>query len=106
MMADNPANNNEPLQTYHSAPPSWLPKIHSHADLGYHGFQPPRPGQEEDILSQSNVKNGIAIPSASAETWSAKDMIAGAFREGVVSELENMFSLIFIRRNESIPSVP
>jgi len=89
-MADNPANNNEPLQIYSSAPPSWLPKIHSHADLGqfdsvglhqfppthetatadgitgYHGFQPPHPGQEEDILSESNVKNGIAIlPSAS-----------------------------------------
>lgn len=81
-MADNPANNNEPLQIYHSAPPDWLPKIHSHADLGqfhlaalqphlstgspgYHGFQPPRPGQEEDDLSQSNVKNGIALPSAS-----------------------------------------
>ena len=32
---------------------------------GYHGFQPPRPGQEEDILSESNVKNGVAIPSAS-----------------------------------------
>ena len=88
-MADNPANNNEALQIYRSAPPDWLPKIHSHADLGqfhltapllfpsihrtvvvngvvgFHGFQPPRPGQEEDILSQSNVKNGIAIPSAS-----------------------------------------
>ena len=88
-MADSTANNSEPLQIYHSAPPDWLPKIHSHADLGqfrltalqlfpsihetatvngiagFHGFQPPRPGQEEDILSQSNVKNGIAIPSAS-----------------------------------------
>lgn len=41
-----------------------------------------------------------------AETWGAKDMIANAFREGVVSELENMFSLIFTRRNESIPPVP
>ena len=88
-MADNPANNNEPLQIYRSTPPDWLPKIHSHADLGqfhpaafrllpsihetaiangivgFHGFQPPRPGQEEDVLSQFNVKNGISIPSAS-----------------------------------------
>ena len=31
---------------------------------GYHGFQPPRPGQEEDILSESNVKNGVSIPAA------------------------------------------
>jgi len=41
-----------------------------------------------------------------AETWSAKDMIATAFREGVTTELENMFSLIFNHRNESIPPVP
>ena len=41
-----------------------------------------------------------------AETWSAKDMIAGAFRDGVVADLENMFSLIFSHRNESIPPVP
>jgi hypothetical protein len=33
-------------------------------------------------------------------------MIANAVREGVVPELENMFSLILIRRNESVPPVP
>ena len=33
-------------------------------------------------------------------------MIASAFREGFVAELENMFSLIFARRNESIQPVP
>jgi hypothetical protein len=33
-MADNPADNNEPLTIYRSAPPDWLPKIHSDADLG------------------------------------------------------------------------
>jgi len=33
-MADSPANPNEPLQIYRSAPPDWLPKIHLHADLG------------------------------------------------------------------------
>ena len=43
---------------------------------------------------------------AQAETWSAKDMIANAFRDGVVSELENMFSLVFVRRTESIPAIP
>ena len=88
-MADNPANNNELLQVHRSAPPDWLPKIHSHADLGqfypaalqphrpfnrpnlligfagYHGFQPPRPGQAEDELSQSNVKSGLTLGSAS-----------------------------------------
>jgi mediator of RNA polymerase II transcription subunit 12 len=100
-MADNPANNNEPLQIYRSAPPDWLPKLHSQADLGqfhpaalqlshsihetaavngivgFHGFQPPRPGQEEDILSQSNVKNGIAIPSASVGVAFAGERCVG-----------------------------
>ena len=33
-------------------------------------------------------------------------MIAGAFRDGFVTELENMFSLIFARRSEGIPTVP
>ena len=33
-------------------------------------------------------------------------MIAEAFRDGFVTDLENVFSLIFVRRNESIPPVP
>lgn len=114
------------LSRYASDVPATVNEI-----VGFHGFQPPRPGQEEDILSESNVKNGIVIPAASvsepfargpfrvgnvglrvtlnvvqAETWSAKDMIASAFREGVVSELENMFSLVFSHRNECVPHVP
>ena len=41
--------------------------------VGFHDFQPPRPGQE-DILSQSNVKNGIAIPSASVGVPFAREL--------------------------------
>jgi hypothetical protein len=33
-MADNPANTSELFQIYRSAPPDWLPKIHSQGDLG------------------------------------------------------------------------
>ena len=29
--------------------------------LGYVGFHPPRPGQDEDSLSESNVKNGFIL---------------------------------------------
>lgn len=29
--------------------------------LGYVGFHPPRPGQDEDTLSESNVKNGFIL---------------------------------------------
>lgn len=28
---------------------------------GYAGFHPPRPGQDEDVMSQTNVKNGFVI---------------------------------------------
>ena len=52
-------------------------------------------------MSDSKTLNVIQ-----AETWSAKDMIAAAFRDGVTTELENMFSLIINHRNESVPPVP
>lgn len=70
------------LPVYESLPPRWLPKIHDTADLGqnhlmhaqfehyltslfslgYVGFHPPRPGQDEDTLSESNVKSGFILP--------------------------------------------
>ena len=53
------------------------------------------------VVSDSTVSHVLQ-----AEAWSAKDFIAGAFRDGFVTELENVFSLIFARRNENIPPVP
>lgn len=29
--------------------------------LGYPGFHPPRPGQDEDTLSENNIKNGFIL---------------------------------------------
>lgn len=72
------------LPVYESHPPEWLPKIHGSADLGgaprwqsfssislliiylsgYAGFHPPRPGQDEDALSEPNVKNGYILAQA------------------------------------------
>ena len=54
--------------------PSIYETITVNGIVGFHGFQPPRPGQEEDILSQSNVKNGIAIPSASVGVLFAREL--------------------------------
>lgn len=31
-----------------------------HSELGYHGFHPPRRHQEEDLLSDHNVKHGYS----------------------------------------------
>ena len=68
------------LPVYESRPPVWLPKLHGTADLGEHcvkfivfeailnslqgyiGFHPPRTGQDEDGLSESNIKNGFVLP--------------------------------------------
>lgn len=61
---------------YECQPPPWLPKVHTAADLGtfvlsiliccslyfslgYVGFFPPRPDQEEEVLTENNVKNGL-----------------------------------------------
>lgn len=75
--------NKDPMQIFQLKPPEWLPKVHIQADLGpfayfeevfyvtlssvrlgFHGFQPPQPHQEEDSLSESNVKNGFVL-----STW-------------------------------------
>lgn len=72
-------NDRNSMPVYESHPPAWLPKTHASADLGmytytihyekliflrrigYSGFHPPRPGQDEDVMSPANVKNGFII---------------------------------------------
>lgn len=61
---------------YENAPSGWLPKVSvsgdlgervvelyfaHHADLppGYIGFFPPRPLQDEDEVTEANIKNGF-----------------------------------------------
>lgn len=68
-----------PLPLYQSQPPPWLPPAHISSELGitcffishnirvdnetgYVGYHPPRVHQEEDVLSDANVKNGFALP--------------------------------------------
>jgi mediator of RNA polymerase II transcription subunit 12 len=69
-----------PSPIYESLPPPWLPKSHRTADvgehprlckhlpnhsyacLGYPGFHPPRPGQDEDVLSDKHIKDGFLLP--------------------------------------------
>ena len=33
-------------------------------DAGYSGFYPPRPGQDEDVLSETAVKQGFILAPA------------------------------------------
>ncbi|KAF8070344.1 hypothetical protein FPV67DRAFT_1413891 [Lyophyllum atratum] len=102
------AGNESALPIYESHPPQWLPKAHSSADLGYLGFYPPRSGQEEDLLSEANVKNGFVLGKpVSAETFSAHSLInVDLSSSATFSKLETLMNEIFIRRADSIPSIP
>lgn len=41
---------------------SLLPDIHCAS--GYLGFHPPRVKQDEEVLTETNVKNGLVLPLA------------------------------------------
>ncbi|KAG6862352.1 hypothetical protein C0995_016050 [Termitomyces sp. Mi166 len=92
---------------YESRPPAWLPKVHSSADLGYLGFFPPRAGQEEDLLSEINVKSGFTLnQQVLAETFSAHTIINGDLSsETTFSKLEALMNEIFVRKADNIPSI-
>ncbi|KAH9945672.1 hypothetical protein B0H21DRAFT_744154 [Amylocystis lapponica] len=98
----------EPLPIYESEPPEWLPKIHATADLGYIGFYPPRPNEEEELLTERNVRDGLAITvPVLAESYSAQDNVRNRLaHENGLSELEELMSQIFARRAENVPPIP
>ncbi|KAJ6602183.1 hypothetical protein B0H10DRAFT_2167359 [Mycena sp. CBHHK59/15] len=101
-------NNIRALPLYESHPPDWLPKAHASADLGYTGFHPPRPGQDEDVLSTANVKNGFTVPAAVAvERFSAQRVVNESLRTGdSLHQLEELMNAVFIRRADRISPVP
>ncbi|KAF5322492.1 hypothetical protein D9619_001365 [Psilocybe cf. subviscida] len=97
-----------PLPAYEAHPPQWLPKIHAEADLGYVGYHPPKPGQEEDALSENNVKNGYHLAQpVSVETFSAQSMINESLGDPQnLTRLEQLMNEVFIRRADRIPPIP
>ncbi|CAA7259196.1 unnamed protein product [Cyclocybe aegerita] len=96
------------LPVYELHPPGWLPKIHGEADLGYPGFHPPRPGQDEDVLSETNIKNGFILSQpVSVETFSAQTMINEKLHSyETLSKLEELMNEVFIRRADRILPIP
>ncbi|KAG8830174.1 RNA polymerase II mediator complex subunit [Serendipita sp. 405] len=52
----------EPSVTYEPKPPDWIVLTTKDGDLGYHGYHPPQPGRDEEILSESNILNGYFEP--------------------------------------------
>ncbi|PFH52051.1 hypothetical protein AMATHDRAFT_57831 [Amanita thiersii Skay4041] len=107
-MTDQVQDESSPPLIYDSRPAAWLQKIHSTADLGYAGYFPARPGQEEDILSVKTVKYGFTTESrVSAESFSAKAMINEAFHsDEAFIKLDELMNELFTRRAERLPSVP
>ncbi|KAJ7647576.1 hypothetical protein FB45DRAFT_893821 [Roridomyces roridus] len=89
-------------------PPPWLPKSHVSADLGYTGFHPPRPGEDEDVLTTENVRNGFTLPKfVQAEKFSAKDVVHANIRSGdALLKLEELMNDVFTRRADRIGPIP
>ncbi|KAK7057438.1 Med12 domain-containing protein [Favolaschia claudopus] len=98
----------DPLPLYDSQPPEWLPKSHLSGDLGYPGFHPPRPNQDEDVLTAENVKNGFILPQfVDAERFSAKEVIHETMRTGeALHKLELLMNDVFKRRFDRITPIP
>ncbi|QRW21284.1 mediator complex subunit Med12 [Rhizoctonia solani] len=66
-------------------PPAWRTRWSNAADLGYPGFDPPRPGQPEDTLTEHYVKNGYtfvntALGNVANDSFSAHGLIYGSLK--------------------------
>ncbi|KAF9528525.1 hypothetical protein CPB83DRAFT_314750 [Crepidotus variabilis] len=99
----------EPLPVYESHPPGWLPKLHASADVGYPGFHPPRPRQDEDVLTTATIKDGLPYKlPVSVEYFSYNKMINEKFQNApdTMGLLEGIMNEIFVRRADRIPPIP
>ncbi|KAB5588281.1 Med12 domain containing protein [Ceratobasidium theobromae] len=96
-------------------PPSWRTKWSGTADLGYPGFDPPRPGQPEDILTEQNVKQGYNYAEnvpvrMNNDNFSAHGLIHSTLtpsrNRSVLSLLGDLMSAVYEVRAESAPGIP
>ncbi|KAH9993507.1 hypothetical protein BJV74DRAFT_833136 [Russula compacta] len=94
------------LQVAH--PPEWLPEAHTSADLGRFGYHFPHPKQQEDILTETNVKDGLHLPTpVAAETWGALETFRRRSKESnTIAELEDLMNQIFARRADAVVIPP
>ncbi|KAJ1304311.1 hypothetical protein OPQ81_005471 [Rhizoctonia solani] len=111
-----------PSQTQASAakvtdikPPAWRTKWSNTADLGYPGFDPPRPGQPEDTLTEQYVKHGYtfvntALGNVSNDSFSAHGLIYGSLKpsrnRSALALLGDLMSAVYEVRAESSPGIP
>ncbi|KAH7339351.1 hypothetical protein B0J17DRAFT_705466 [Rhizoctonia solani] len=96
-------------------PPTWRTKWSNTADLGYPGFEPPRPGQPEDTLTEQYVKQGYtfvntALGNVSNDSFSAHGLIYGSLKpsrnRSALALLGDLMSAVYEVRTESSPGIP
>jgi len=97
-----------PIQLWRSAPPGWLDRTHASSDLGYPGFHPPRPGQEEDLLSDKYIRDGFSSASnVAAETFSALGLAKEAIADSsLFGQVEELAARVLARRRERVKDIP
>ncbi|KAF7301177.1 Med12 domain-containing protein [Mycena indigotica] len=100
--------NEMPLPLYDSRPPVWVPRTHSSADIGYIGFHPPRPGQDEDVLTTDNIRKGFSPPQVvPAERFSAQEEVSALIRsKDALHNLEKLVQDVFARRTDNVALIP
>lgn len=111
---DKDSQGDHPLPIYECHPPAWVPSTHRVADVGYPGFDPPHPGQEEDVLSDVNIKAGFSqAPYVQSEHAGAvesrfpqESKRSQLFDDDSVTVLETIMHEVFCRRSQYAPVVP
>ncbi|KAF8706022.1 Transcription mediator complex subunit Med12, partial [Rhizoctonia solani] len=96
-------------------PPAWRTRWSNAADLGYPGFDPPRPGQPEDTLTEHYVKNGYtfvntALGNVANDSFSAHGLIYGSLKpsrnRSALALLGDLMSAVYEVRTESSAGIP
>ncbi|KAI9267828.1 hypothetical protein BY458DRAFT_511485 [Sporodiniella umbellata] len=93
-----------PLKKYTLQPPPRKPLLSRTLPvLGYPDLFPQRPGQEEDILSESNMRQGFIDRPISNETSSAHDIVFGKLQEDqrALSDLSDFVVDVLHRQNRA-----
>ncbi|CAI2174498.1 11999_t:CDS:10 [Funneliformis geosporum] len=92
------------LQKYELVPPKNLAPFHRFStELGYPDFYPPKPGQDEDQMTEENVKRGfVDVPFVKNEFFPAHDILSEQLRDpNILKNLGDFMTDVMRRKNET-----
>ncbi|CAG8473950.1 17776_t:CDS:10 [Rhizophagus irregularis] len=92
------------LQKYELTPPKNLVRLHKESiELGFPDFYPPKSGQDEDQMTEENVKKGfIDSPFVQNEHFSAHDVIFDELKKpDTLKNLGDFMTDVMKRKNET-----